>query len=99
MNHSLLPGSAPHHCDCGAETGSLPVLDAASLPPAIRHGSIMGAIQSLAVGSGFELIAPHDPLPLLAQIEERWPGELAISYLERDTAWRIAIKRSVTTLA
>ena len=27
------------------------------------------------------------------------PGELAISYLERDTAWRLAIKRSVTTLA
>lgn len=99
MDHSLPTSGSDHHCNCGAQTDALPVLDAASLPPAIRHGSIMGAIESLKVGSGFELVAPHDPVPLLAQIEARWPGQLSISYLERDTAWRLAIKRPATTIA
>lgn len=99
MAHMLPAHAADHHCDCGVATESLPVLDAASLPPAIRHGAIMGAVDSLAVGSGLELIAPHDPLPLLAQIEQRWPGERAVAYLERDTAWRLAITRPATTIA
>jgi uncharacterized protein (DUF2249 family) len=36
------------------------------------------------------LVAPHDPLPLLAQIESRSPGLFSVDYLERGPeAWRI----------
>ena len=41
-------------------------------------------------GGGLVLIAPHDPLPLLAQIERRTPGLFAVDYLERGPqAWRL----------
>jgi uncharacterized protein (DUF2249 family) len=38
------------------------------------------------------LVAPHDPLPLLAQISDRWPGRFSVDYLERgpDT-WRLVL--------
>ena len=69
----------------------LPVLDANTLDKSIRHGAILGALESAP--RGIELIAPHDPQSLLAQIERRWPGGFDVEYLERDTAWRLAITR------
>jgi uncharacterized protein (DUF2249 family) len=41
------------------------------------------------------LLAPHDPLPLLAQIEQRWPHVFAVRYVERGPeTWRLAFTRS-----
>jgi uncharacterized protein (DUF2249 family) len=78
-----------HVCDCGHGGNELPRINATAIDHEIRHAAIFGAL----TGSprGIELIAPHDPLPLLGQIEQRWPGEFSVEYLERDTAWRIAI--------
>ena len=44
------------------------------------------------------LVAPHDPIPLLAQIEQRWPGVFQEDYLERGpVAWRLCfVRRDVT---
>jgi len=40
------------------------------------------------------LVAPHDPLPLLAQIEQRSPGAFEVRYVERGPeAWRLAFVR------
>ena len=40
------------------------------------------------------LVAPHDPLPLLAQLEQRAPQQFEVSYLERGPeAWRIQLVR------
>ena len=77
--------------DRPGDVPGLPRLDANTLDPSIRHGAILGALDGAP--NGIELIAPHDPQPLLAQIEERWPGQFDVSYLERDTAWRLAIIR------
>ena len=45
-------------------------------------------------GGGPVLIAPHDPLPLLAQIERRAPGVFAVDYLERGPQdWRLQFVR------
>ena len=74
----------------------LPVLDANSLDRSIRHGAILGALESAP--RGIELIAPHDPVSLLNQIHDRWPGEFDIEYLKRDTAWRLAITRRLATV-
>jgi uncharacterized protein (DUF2249 family) len=40
------------------------------------------------------LVAPHDPLPLLAQVSERFGNAFDAAYLERGPdAWRIALVR------
>jgi uncharacterized protein (DUF2249 family)/hemerythrin-like domain-containing protein len=83
-------------CTCGHEDllDSLPELDARQVPHAIRHATIFGALDSVASGSGMVLVAPHDPLPLLQQLESRAPGRFSISYLERGPeAWKIQFLR------
>jgi uncharacterized protein (DUF2249 family) len=44
------------------------------------------------------LVAPHDPLPLLAQLEDRWPGQFEVDYLQRGPeAWRLVFVRQAAT--
>lgn len=83
---------APASCGCGGhDDEGFPVLDARAVPHAIRHATIFGALDSVQPGSGLVLVAPHDPLPLLAQIEQRWPGRFTLDYLERGPVdWRLA---------
>lgn len=88
-------GGCGGHCTCGeVDTAEYPELDARAVPHAIRHATIFGALDSVAPGSGMVLVAPHDPLPLLAQLEERAPQRFEVSYLERGPeAWRIQLVR------
>lgn len=92
MHAALAPAAADDHaeqeghggCGCGGtDSDELPVLDARTVPHAIRHATIFGALGGVAPGGGMVLVAPHDPLPLLAQIEERHPGVFAVDYLQR----------------
>ena len=90
------PGSGGHSCNCGEVDGpEYPELDARGVPHAIRHATIFGALDAIRPGGGLVLVAPHDPIPLLAQIEQRWPGVFTEDYLERgpDT-WRLSFVRS-----
>lgn len=94
---AAVPESAGHAgCACGGheETSARPVLDARQVPHHIRHDTIFGALDAVAAGGGLELIAPHDPLPLLAQIQERNPDVFDVTYLQRGPdQWRIAFDR------
>lgn len=75
----------------------LPVLDARSIPHAIRHGAVFGALDSVRVGSGIVLVAPHDPQPLLGQLERRSPETFEVSYLQRGPEeWHLQILRTKT---
>jgi len=89
-------GGCGHGCSCGETDGpGYPELDARNVPHAIRHATIFGALDAVAPGGGLVLIAPHDPLPLLAQIEQRWAGVFAVNYLERGPeAWRLSFTRA-----
>jgi uncharacterized protein (DUF2249 family) len=89
-------GCGGHSCSCGEVDGpGFPELDARSVPHAIRHATIFGALDAVRPGGGLVLVAPHDPLPLLAQIEERAPGAFDVNYLERGPeAWRLAFVRT-----
>lgn len=82
-------------CSCGETDGAeLPELDARTVPHAIRHATIFGALDAVRTGSGMVLVAPHDPLPLLKQLEGRAPGAFAVDYLERGPeAWRLRFIR------
>lgn len=84
-----------HSCSCGEhDPAGDPELDARVVPHAIRHATIFGALDAVRPGSALVLIAPHDPLPLLAQIEQREPGAFEVSYLERGPeAWRLRFFR------
>lgn len=84
-----------HSCGCHeVDPAGYPELDARAVPHAIRHATIFGALDSVPPGGGLVLVAPHDPLPLLAQIEQRSPGTFQTSYLERGPeAWRIRFTR------
>jgi uncharacterized protein (DUF2249 family) len=89
-------GCGGHACSCGeVDDAGLPELDARAVPHAIRHATIFGALDAVQSGGGLVLIAPHDPLPLLAQIEQRTPGRFDVEYLERGPdAWRLAFLRA-----
>jgi uncharacterized protein (DUF2249 family) len=81
-------------CTCGEHDDDTPVLDARLIPHAIRHASIMGAMDSLRSGAALVLVAPHDPQPLLAQLRARYPEGIDVEYLQRgpDT-WHIRLQR------
>jgi uncharacterized protein (DUF2249 family)/iron-sulfur cluster repair protein YtfE (RIC family) len=89
---SAVAGSS---CGCGEHDGrELPELDARAVPHAIRHATIFGALEAVRPGGGLVLVAPHDPLPLLKQLEQRNPGTFAVDYLERGPeAWRLRFQR------
>jgi len=89
-------GGCGGECGCGGQdpSGVLPELDARAVPHAIRHATIFGALDSVGAGSGMVLVAPHDPLPLLAQLEQRSPGLFTVDYLERGPeSWRVRFVR------
>lgn len=93
--HGAHPSGGGGECACGETDGpALPELDARSVPHAIRHATVFGALDAVRPGGGMVLVAPHDPLPLLNQLEARSPGTFAIDYLARGPeAWRLRFVR------
>ncbi|APT92776.1 hypothetical protein CPHO_07600 [Corynebacterium phocae] len=72
----------------------LPTLNASEIPHAVRHGAIHGALGTLNVGEAMILIAPHNPLPLLREIEDRTES-FELKYLQEDPAeYRIKFTRT-----
>lgn len=83
-----------HTCNCHEAETSDPELDARLIPHAVRHAAIFGALDAVGLGHALVLVAPHDPLPMLAQLEQRQPGAFAIEYLQRGPdAWRLRLSR------
>lgn len=85
-----------YNCSCGETDGpGYPELDARPIPHAIRHATIFGALESVPTGDGLVLTAAHDPQPLLAQVDQRWPAQFSVEYVERGPqAWRLLFTRS-----
>jgi uncharacterized protein (DUF2249 family) len=85
-----------HACACGqTDPAGHPELDARAIPHAIRHATIFGALETVRPGAGLVLIAPHDPRPLLGQVDDRWPGGFDVDYLERGPeSWRLVFVRA-----
>ncbi|QOV33486.1 DUF2249 domain-containing protein [Streptomyces ferrugineus] len=80
-------------CGCGGEEeAEVPELDVRDVPHALRHATVFGALDAVPAGNAMVLVAPHDPLPLLAQIEQREPGRFGVEYLQRGPdAWRLRL--------
>lgn len=92
--------SAPAHheagaCQCGHDDEGPITLDVRQIPHAIRHATVFGALSAVAPGFSLDLVAPHDPVPLLLQVEERLPGQFTTEYIvSGPEAWTIRFTRS-----
>ncbi|QDW66381.1 DUF2249 domain-containing protein [Luteimonas granuli] len=58
--------------------------DARGIARRFRHSAIFGALGALQPGEAMRFVNDHDPLPLLAQLEERFGQRLEILYLQRE---------------
>ena len=76
------------------QASQVPTLNASEIPHAVRHGAIHGALGTRNVGEAMILIAPHNPLPLLREIEAR-DETFELEYLqEGPTDWHIKFTRT-----
>lgn len=77
-----------------ASDSELPELDARAIPHAIRHGAVIGAFSQVRPGAAMVLAAPHNPLPLLAQLTEIEGDALEVTYLQQGPdEWRLRLGR------
>ncbi len=89
-----LPITEKSSCGCGEHDADVPALDARVIPHAIRHATIFGALSGLRAGQQMDLVAPHDPLPLLGQIRQLHGDAVSWDYVERGPeAWTLRFTR------
>ncbi|MGE0818986.1 MAG: DUF2249 domain-containing protein [Candidatus Nanopelagicales bacterium] len=81
-------------CGCSAAVEA-PVLDVRTIPREVRHAAVIGAVGAVPVDGSIVLLAPHDPLPLLRELDALQPGALAVAYDETgpDT-WAVRLHRT-----
>jgi len=58
--------------------------DARGVAKRFRHAAIFGALDSLQSGETMRFANDHDPLPLLAQIEQRYGDRVEVQYRQRE---------------
>lgn len=59
--------------------------DARGIAKRFRHAAIFGALDALQPGETMRFANDHDPLPLLAQIAQRYGDRVNIEYRSRDS--------------
>ncbi len=87
-----IQSTKPGGCSCHEATTDAPVLDVRVIPHQIRHATIHGAFDVISPGNSLVIVAPHKPLPLLAELEQRFPIEVEY-LLEGPEEWRLQITR------
>jgi uncharacterized protein (DUF2249 family) len=58
--------------------------DARGIAKRFRHAAIFGALDSLHSGETMRFCNDHDPLPLLAQLRQRYGDAVEIQYQQRE---------------
>lgn len=91
-------------CGCGGDQGRAdapaPVLtldarlDVRDLPHSQRHERVLAELAALPPDGALVLVAPHAPLPLLSEIETRYPGQIQAEWLqEGPDVWQVRLQR------
>ncbi len=57
--------------------------DARGVAKRFRHAAIFGALSALQPGETMRFCNDHDPLPLLAQLEQYFGAKIEICYVSR----------------
>jgi uncharacterized protein (DUF2249 family) len=93
-------------CGCGGDAAGAvdapgamlsidPRLDVRDLPHGQRHARVLAALDALPVDGALVLVAPHAPLPLLAEIGARYEGQVAADWLQDGPEiWQIRLHRT-----
>jgi uncharacterized protein (DUF2249 family) len=58
--------------------------DARGVAKRFRHAAIFGALDALTPGETMRFCNDHDPLPLLAQLQQRYGPTVDIRYVQRE---------------
>ena len=58
--------------------------DARGVAKRFRHAAIFGALDTLNSGETMAFTNDHDPLPLLAQLVQRYGESIEINYVSRE---------------
>lgn len=58
--------------------------DARGIAKRFRHAAIFGALDALNPGETMRFCNDHDPLPLLAQLQQRYGNSVSIEYRQRE---------------
>ena len=73
-----------HNCATLISPDMLYPFDARGVAKRFRHAAIFGALDSLHPGETMRFVNDHDPLPLLAQLMERYGDAIEINYVARE---------------
>lgn len=71
-----------HDCSAPTSIGLYP-FDARGVAKRFRHAAIFGALDALNPGETMRFCNDHDPLPLLAQIDNYFGPRVKIAYVSR----------------
>ena len=81
-------------CACGEHDDGIPELDVQTIPHAVRHAAIFGALESLSLDAALIISATHNPVPLLKQLAEKHGDRFSTRYLdEGPERWRLLVRR------
>lgn len=58
--------------------------DARGIAKRFRHAAIFGALDALSPGETMRFRNDHDPIPLLAQLRDRYGDGITITYVSRE---------------
>ena len=67
-----------HDCSTPSVTNDSYPFDARGVAKRFRHAAIFGALDSLQSGETMRFCNDHDPLPLLAQLNQRYGSGIKI---------------------
>lgn len=91
---ATIEGTSPASACQRQQDDEVPEVDARLIPATVRHGAILGALGDVRPGASMIIAAPHDPFPLLAQIDEREGENVRYSYVQRGPdVWRVLLER------
>jgi len=72
-----------HDCSHSATPTDIHSFDARGVAKRFRHAAIFGALNALRPGEVMRFFNDHDPLPLLAQIDQLYGPRVKLAYVSR----------------
>ncbi len=73
-----------HDCSSADAVTNVYAFDARGIAKRFRHAAIFGALNALEEGETMRFHNDHNPLPLLAQIEQYFGPHIKVSYVTRE---------------
>lgn len=73
-----------HDCSSAQTATDAYLFDARGVAKRFRHAAIFGALNALEPGETKRFHNDHNPLPLLAQIEQYFGPHIKVSYVARE---------------